>query len=86
MSTELKVIIDYLKTVDDFHELRYLRLSKKRSDSNYKTYKLSYFNSNKEEIVMQLDVNIKKEKLSLGLWKESTMRTIKFKNILEYNF
>ena len=81
MNNELEVIIEYIKTLEDFHELRYIKQSKKRSDSYYKVYKLSYLNDKNNEIVLHLELNQKKEKLSFGLWNNSTMQTVKFNRI-----
>lgn len=82
MNRELEVIIEYIKTLEDFNELLYIKLSKKRSDSFYKVYKLSYLNDKYDEIALQLELNHKKEKLSFGLWNNTSMQTVKFNKII----
>lgn len=83
MNKELEILYAYLKTIKDFRELLHLKFSKKKSGEAYKVYKLTYLNDTDEEVVLQIELNQKKEKLSFGLWNSTALQTIKFKHFLE---
>ena len=78
----MEVINGYIKTLEDFDLLLSLKMVKKESGKTHKVYKLSYLDNKKNEVVVRLELNQKKERISFGLWNSSAMQTVKYKQFL----
>ena len=68
--------------LEDFYKLYSLKLIKSQSSEEYNTYKFTYLNEKLKKKTLRMEINLTKEKLSFGDWKDSSLQTVKFKNIL----
>lgn len=82
MDIEAVVIRKYLASLEDFMELNNISLVEDQSDVFFKVYKVAYRTTNNTEEILQLEINLLKEKLSFGYWKSSAMQTIKYNKLL----
>lgn len=82
MTPYLLPINDLMESLEDFKDLVSLKQLIDKSSNTVKVFKLRYLNQNKKLIVLRIELNLKKQKISYGLWKDNVLHTKKFSSTI----
>jgi hypothetical protein len=78
VSPYLLPINDLVTSFEDFKDLISLKQMTEQSSAKIKLFKLKYLNTSGKLVVMRIELNLKKHKISYGLWKANVLHTKKF--------
>lgn len=77
MQTYIKLVIDLVESIEDYEELASLKQILSKSTKSIKLFKLKYLDSDGIYHVLRIELNLKKNKISYGMWNETVLFTKK---------
>lgn len=78
MASYLLPVNDLIESIEDFKDFVSLKQFIDQSSKTVKLFKLRYLNTSGKLVVMRIELNLKKHKISYGLWKDNVLQTKKF--------
>lgn len=84
-SISFQIILDFLVTLNDYHELISLKTIPGENSKKYKVFKISYLKSDGDSMLLRIELDYKKNKLSYTTWGFSEFQTIKFESFTIYH-
>ncbi len=82
LNISFQIIIDFLKTFEDFHEFISLKMIQEDNSPNYKVFRIRYQTQKGDIITLRIELNFKKNKLSFAPWGISGFQTVKFESFM----
>lgn len=82
INISFQIIIEFLKTLEDYNEFISLKTIQEDNSDNYKVFRIRYQNQEGNIISLRIELNFKKNKLSFAPWGISEFQTIKFESFI----
>jgi hypothetical protein len=85
ISDSVRIMLDFLETLEGYHELISLKTIQNENTEKYKIFKIHYLNQSGDNITLRIELDFKKNKLSSGTWGLSELQTTKFEIFTSYH-